>query len=84
MARQKRGEPGYEESVTKWRKTMLEKYGGAEAFHEKMVKIGRKGGRNGRGPGYTGGFAGNRELARRAGKIGGTISRRGPARHKEE
>lgn len=34
--------------------------------------IGRIGGRNG----HTGGFAANRELAREAGRKGGTISRR--------
>jgi len=38
--------------------------------------IGAKGGRNGN----TGGFAANRELARIAGKKGGTISRRGKAK----
>lgn len=36
-------------------------------------KIGAIGGRNG----HTGGFAANRELASRAGKLGGTRSRRG-------
>lgn len=36
------------------------------------ARIGRKGGQNG----FTGGFAANRELARKAGKLGGTISRR--------
>lgn len=36
------------------------------------ARIGAKGGRNG----FTGGFAANRELARKAGKLGGTISRR--------
>jgi len=38
--------------------------------------IGRKGGKNG----HTGGFAANRELAREAGRRGGRISRRGPAK----
>lgn len=38
-------------------------------------RIGAKGGRNG----HTGGFAANRELARIAGKKGGSISRRGKA-----
>ena len=38
------------------------------------VRIGAKGGRNGR----TGGFFANRELASRAGKVGGRISRRQP------
>lgn len=36
------------------------------------ARIGRKGGQNGK----TGGFAANRELARKAGAIGGRISRR--------
>jgi len=39
-------------------------------------RIGRKGGRNG----HTGGFAANPELAKIAGRKGGRISRRGPAR----
>ncbi|MCL2038056.1 hypothetical protein FWG95_03580 [Candidatus Saccharibacteria bacterium] len=38
--------------------------------------IGRKGGKNG----TTGGFFANRELAREAGRKGGRISRRGPAK----
>ena len=37
------------------------------------ARIGSKGGKLGR----TGGFAADRELARRAGRIGGLISRRG-------
>ncbi len=37
------------------------------------ARIGRKGGQNG----TTGGFAANRELARKAGAIGGKKSRRG-------
>jgi general stress protein YciG len=36
------------------------------------ARIGRKGGQNG----HTGGFAANRELARKAGAKGGRISRR--------
>lgn len=47
------------------------KYG--EDFYD---RIGRIGGRNG----TTGGFAANRELARIAGKKGGQISRRSPAK----
>lgn len=39
-------------------------------------RIGAKGGRNG----HTGGFAANPALARIAGRKGGLISRRGPAR----
>lgn len=41
--------------------------------------IGRKGGQNG----TTGGFAFDRELAKRAGAKGGRISRRGPAKTKK-
>lgn len=44
------------------------------------VKIGRKGGAKGR----TGGFYQNRDLARRAGMLGGSISRRGKARELAE
>lgn len=40
-------------------------------------RIGAIGGRNG----HTGGFAANPNLAREAGRKGGLISRRGPARH---
>ena len=50
--------------------TNIEKYG-RDFYRE----IGRKGGQNG----HTGGFAANRELARIAGRKGGSISRRGPA-----
>lgn len=60
------------------------KAGGAKAsatnrarYGESFYKvIGRKGGQNGN----TGGFASDPELARRAGRKGGKISRRGPAR----
>lgn len=43
-------------------------------------RIGAIGGRNGKGPNYTGGFAANPELARIAGRKGGAKSRRGPAK----
>ena len=45
-------------------------------FH---ARIGRKGGQNG----HTGGFAANPALAKIAGRKGGRISRRGPAKNKE-
>lgn len=51
--------------------TNIKKYG--RDFYQ---EIGRKGGRNG----HTGGFASNPELAKIAGRKGGRISRRGPAR----
>lgn len=44
------------------------------------MNIGRKGGQNG----HTGGFASNRELARRAGTKGGTVSKRGEANKTKE
>ena len=61
------------------------KVGGAKAAATNKAKygedfyrnIGRKGGANG----HTGGFASNPELARIAGRKGGSISRRGPSRH---
>ena len=52
-------------------KTNREKYG--KDFY---ARIGAKGGRNGKGPNYKGGFAGNPELARIAGSIGGKKSKR--------
>jgi len=45
-----------------------------------FARIGAIGGRNG----HTGGFAANPELAREAGRIGGKISKRGPAKKKKE
>lgn len=42
------------------------------------ARIGAEGGRKG----HTGGFAADKELARRAGAIGGRISKRGPAKKK--
>lgn len=41
------------------------------------AEIGRKGGKNG----HTGGFAANPQLAKEAGRKGGKISKRGPAKH---
>lgn len=52
-------------------KTNKERHG--EDFFK---KIGAKGGRNGKGPDYKGGFAANPELAREAGRKGGKKSRR--------
>lgn len=84
MSRPRKGEEGCEQATSKWRQTMLDKYG-AEGLHEKMREIGRLGGTNGRGPNYRGGFASDRvgadgltgrERSHIAGKKGGTISRR--------
>lgn len=52
--------------------TNKEKYGS-----EFYANIGRKGGQNG----HTGGFAANPELAKEAGRKGGAISKRGPAKN---
>lgn len=56
-------------------KTNKEKYG-----NDFYANIGRRGGRNG----HTGGFASNPDLARRAGRKGGKISKRGKAKKYEE
>ena len=40
-------------------------------------RIGSKGGKNGKGPDYKGGFSADRERAKIAGAKGGSISRRG-------
>lgn len=56
-------------------KTNKEKYG-----NDFYANIGRRGGRNG----HTGGFAANPDLARRAGRKGGKISKRGKAKKYEE
>lgn len=85
MSRPKKGEPGCEAANSKWRESMLKKYGGEEALREMMRQRGRLGGRNGRGEDYQGGFAckqvgadgmTGRERSRVAGAKGGRISRR--------
>lgn len=77
MARPKKGEKGCEEATRKWRETILKKYGNEEELRKKFIEIGRKGGLNGRGPNYKGGFASENSKARIAGAKGGRISRRG-------
>jgi general stress protein YciG len=57
---------------TKWKESMLEKHGSEEALTEWLRTIGQKGGQKG----TTGGFWADRELARTAGRIGGTKSKR--------
>ena len=68
----------------KAKKANLEKYG--PDFYK---RIGAKGGANGKGPGYKGGFASNevgedgltgKQRAKLAGAVGGKRSRRGPAK----
>lgn len=63
--------PGTIEGGRKAAATNKKKYG-----KEFYANIGRKGGKNG----HTGGFAANPELAREAGRKGGKISKRGPAK----
>lgn len=63
--------PGTIEGGRKAAATNKKKYG-----KEFYANIGRKGGRNG----HTGGFAANPELAKEAGRKGGKISKRGPAK----
>lgn len=59
--------------------TLKKKYG-EEGYRAFFHRIGKKGGQNG----HTGGFASNLELARKAGRKGGSISKRGPAKKKVE
>lgn len=73
MGRPRKNTPAGKLATERWRKTMQERYGDITA---KMQEMGRKGGKNGKGPDYKGGFAGDRELAKRAGQKGGRISRR--------
>ena len=82
MARHKIDTPEGRAESEKFKRTMREHYG--ENWHDFFKKIGRKGGENGRGPNYTGGFAGNIENAKRAGTLGGMRSRRGLKFIKEE
>lgn len=67
--------PGTIEGGRKAAATNKRKYG-----KEFYAHIGRKGGKNG----HTGGFAANPELAREAGRKGGKISKRGPAKRFSE
>lgn len=64
--------PGTKAGGEKAAATNMKKYG-----REFYAEIGRKGGRNG----HTGGFFANPELAREAGRKGGKISKRGPAKN---
>ena len=66
---------GTKEGGEKAAKTNKERHG-ADFF----ARIGAKGGRNGRGPGYKAGFAISHEWAVECGKKGGKVSKRGPAK----
>lgn len=83
MARPKAGTEKGDAAAEKWRQTMLAKYG-ADGLREKMQKIGAKGGRSGRGPGYKGGFASDPKRAAEAGAKGGRKSKRGYRLIREE
>lgn len=63
-------------AAERWRKTMEKRYGGAS---KKMAEVGAIGGRRG----HFKGFSSNPELARKAGQIGGLLSRRGKGYDKE-
>ena len=76
MSRPKKGTKAGEIATSKWRETMLKKYGGETGLHKKMSEAGAEGGRNG----HTGGFASDRERARVAGAKGGSMSRRDEAK----
>ena len=67
--------PGTPKGGKKAATTNIEKYG-PDFYRE----IGRKGGRNG----HTGGFAANPILAKIAGAKGGRISKRGPAKKRNQ
>lgn len=80
MARPKKGTPEGDIALEKWKQTMINKYG--ENYKDIMKVIGAKGGKNGRGPNYTGGFAGRPDIASSAGAKGGKKSRRGGSYNK--
>ena len=72
MARPKKGTPEGDRASEQWRQTMIERYG-ENGPSIMMAKAGKQGGING----HTGGFASNRDLARKAGAMGGKRSKRG-------
>lgn len=93
MSRAKRGTPAGELATMRWRKTMLERFGTKEAYCEFMREQGRKGGTNGRGKNYGGGFSSTKvgadgltgkERAVIAGSKGGKLSKRGKAKKNKE
>lgn len=78
MGRMKKGEPGHDLAYKKFLENMIKKHGNEEAYREHMKKIGALGGS--KPTVKPKGFAANPELARKAGAIGGRISRRGKAK----
>ena len=73
MSRPKKGTEANDRATAKWRASMIAKYGSEEALHKQMQKMGRAGGKISRG----GGFTGDPERAKSAGKRGGSVSKRG-------
>lgn len=61
---------------TAWLETMIKKHGSREAVLEHQRAIASKGGKKGAADGVIKGFAADPERARRAGKIGGSRSKR--------
>lgn len=91
MARPKTGTKEGDAASERWRQTMINKYG-IDGVHKKMQEIGSKGGMNGYGKGYKGGFASDavgedgmtgRERAKVAGALGGRKSSRKGIRNGE-
>ena len=85
MARPRAGEPGYEQANEKWRKTMAERFGGEENVRDFFRRIGAIGGRHGHTGGFNSEKIGKDGLTGRqrsviCGRLGGKISRRGPAK----
>ena len=75
MSRPKSGTPAGDKATAKWKATMIQRYGSAEKFHNKMVEVGRKGGSVNHPA--TRPFSVNHSLAISAGRAGGLISRKG-------
>lgn len=75
MSRPKKNTPEGRLATERWRETIAKKYG--DNYKELLAEWAAKGGRNGKGPGYKGGFANDRNKAREYGRIGGKISKRG-------
>ena len=72
MSRPKKGEPGYEESVSKWRESMERRYGDVSDFFR---EIGHKGGTT--ESDKPKGFAADHGRASWAGRKGGLRTKRG-------
>lgn len=76
MVRPKSGTKAGDKCTAKPHETMIKKYGSIEAWKEHLRTIGSKGGQNGKGPDYKGGFRASHERAVSAGRKGGHISSR--------